>query len=83
MAAAYQQLPHAAIPQATTIVNVIQRLGASLGTAVAAVILQQQLGHGPGGTHAYGNTFWWTAGFAFLLLPGAALLPARPWVQQP
>ncbi|MET7393776.1 MDR family MFS transporter [Dactylosporangium sp. NPDC005572] len=76
MAAAYHQLPHAAIPQATSIVNVIQRVGAALGTAVVAVILQQQATRDPSGVHPYANTFWWTAGFALLLLPCAALLPA-------
>ena len=81
MAAAYQQLPHTAIPQATSTVNVIQRIGASLGTAVIAVILQKQISHGPGGAHAYSNTFWWTVGFALLLLPCASLLPARKRVQ--
>lgn len=81
MAAAYQQLPHTAIPGATSTINVIQRIGASLGTAVMAVILQQQISHGPGGAHAYANTFWWAFGFALLLLPCASLLPARKRIQ--
>lgn len=77
MAAAYQQLPPDAIPYATTIVNVVQRIGASLGTAVTAVILQQQLSNAPGIACAYANTFWWAVGFALLLLPCAVLLPVR------
>jgi EmrB/QacA subfamily drug resistance transporter len=76
MAAAYQQLPLAAIPRATSIVNVIQRIGASFGTALVAVILQQQVSRHLGGVDAYANTFWWTVGFALLLLPCACLLPA-------
>jgi len=40
MAAAYQDLPPAAIPAVTSTLNTVQRLGGSVGTALAAVILQ-------------------------------------------
>jgi EmrB/QacA subfamily drug resistance transporter len=43
MAAAYAGLPHAAIPRATSAINTIQRLGASVGTAVLAVVLQRAI----------------------------------------
>ncbi|MFS8478182.1 MAG: DHA2 family efflux MFS transporter permease subunit [Micromonosporaceae bacterium] len=83
MAAAYHRLPRAAIPRATSATNVVQRLGASLGTAVVAVILQRQIEDraAAGGspdvlTHAFASTFWWTIGFAVLILPLALLLPA-------
>lgn len=40
MAAAYQDLPPTAIPAVTSTLNTVQRLGGSVGTALAAVILQ-------------------------------------------
>lgn len=41
MAAAYRTLPRAAMPRATSALNAIQRVGASIGTATMAVILQR------------------------------------------
>jgi EmrB/QacA subfamily drug resistance transporter len=43
MAAAYAALPPTAIPRATSAINAIQRLGASVGTAVLAVVLQRAI----------------------------------------
>jgi EmrB/QacA subfamily drug resistance transporter len=43
MAAAYALLEHAAVPRATSALNVLQRVGGSLGTAVLSVILQAQI----------------------------------------
>jgi EmrB/QacA subfamily drug resistance transporter len=43
MAAAYATLERTQVPRATPMLNVVQRIGGSLGTAVLAVVLQQQL----------------------------------------
>ncbi|MBB4662595.1 DHA2 family efflux MFS transporter permease subunit [Conexibacter arvalis] len=43
MAAAYQTLSHAAVPRATTTLNIIVRVGGSIGTALFAVVLQHQI----------------------------------------
>ena len=43
MAAAYATLDHAQVPRATSALNVVQRVGGSLGTALLAVILQGQI----------------------------------------
>jgi EmrB/QacA subfamily drug resistance transporter len=43
MAAAFQDLAHAEIPGATSAINVVQRVAASLGTALLAVILQRAI----------------------------------------
>jgi EmrB/QacA subfamily drug resistance transporter len=43
MAAAYQTLSHAAVARATSALNIIQRVGGSIGTAVLAIVLQHQL----------------------------------------
>jgi EmrB/QacA subfamily drug resistance transporter len=43
MAAAYQGLPHTAMGQATSAINVIQRVAGALGSAMLAVVLQQAM----------------------------------------
>jgi EmrB/QacA subfamily drug resistance transporter len=43
MAVAYQSVPREAVAQATSAINVIQRVAGSLGTALLAVVLQRQI----------------------------------------
>ncbi len=43
MAAAYSTISRAAVPRATTALNVLQRVGGSIGTALLAVALENQL----------------------------------------
>ena len=43
MAVAYQSVPHDSVGQATSTINVIQRLAASIGTALLAVVLQRSI----------------------------------------
>ena len=43
MAAAYATLDSAAVPRATSALNVMQRIGGSLGTALLAVVLQGEI----------------------------------------
>ncbi|MFL6238284.1 MAG: MDR family MFS transporter [Actinomycetes bacterium] len=43
IAAAYATLSSDAIPRATTMVNIVQRVGGSFGTALFAVVLQRQI----------------------------------------
>jgi EmrB/QacA subfamily drug resistance transporter len=43
MAAAYATLEREQVPRATPMLNVVQRVGGSLGTAVLAVVLQRQI----------------------------------------
>ena len=45
MAAAYSTLERWQVPRATPMLNVMQRVGGSLGTAVLAVVLQHELAH--------------------------------------
>ena len=49
MSAAYQTISRAAVPRATTALNAIQRIGASIGAAILAVVLETQI---KGGTLA-------------------------------
>ncbi|MBV8941370.1 MAG: DHA2 family efflux MFS transporter permease subunit, partial [Solirubrobacterales bacterium] len=43
MASAYTTIARSAIPRATTALNVLQRVGGSIGTALLAVVLEQQI----------------------------------------
>jgi EmrB/QacA subfamily drug resistance transporter len=43
MSAAYQTISHAAAARATTALNIVQRVGASIGVAVLSVMLQHQI----------------------------------------
>src|SRR5262249_41672957 len=51
MAAAFKDLGHAEIPGATSAINVVQRVAASLGTALLAVILQRTITANLSGFH--------------------------------
>jgi ABC-type sugar transport system permease subunit len=55
MAAAFATLSHAAVPRATSALNVIQRVGGSMGTALLAVILQHQIATQVGGAGGGGG----------------------------
>ncbi|SFQ44935.1 multidrug efflux MFS transporter [Actinomadura madurae] len=68
MAAAYQALPPAMIPRATSAINTLQRMGASVGTTALAVILQHEItAQAPA-----------TAGAALAPLPDAARTAVAP-----
>src|SRR4051794_39530031 len=55
MAAAYATLSHAQVPRATSALNVLQRVGGSMGTALLAVVLQHQISTQLGGAGAAGG----------------------------
>jgi predicted MFS family arabinose efflux permease len=80
MAAAYSTLDRADMPGATGTLNVTQRIGGAIGTAIFAAVLQHQLSQARAGgatdvveatADAFGHTFWWP-----LALAGAAIVPA-------
>jgi EmrB/QacA subfamily drug resistance transporter len=75
-AAAYQGLPPAEIPNATSAITTIQTIGAAVGAAVLSAILQGRAAHHPGAS-AFAGTFWWVLGFTAVALIPALLLPLR------
>ena len=91
MAAAFQAVSRAETPRATSAINVIQRLGGAIGTALFAIVLSRQAGaeagagaglHGVGGAGgagalagAFGTTFWMAAGLIAVAVVPALLLP--------
>jgi EmrB/QacA subfamily drug resistance transporter len=77
MATSYHGLDQRDYPRATGAVRIFQQVGGSFGTAVLAVLLQQGAVDS-GLVTAFGDTFWWTVGFAVVALLPALLLPGRP-----
>ncbi len=81
MAAAFAALDRSELADATPQMNVLQRVGGSIGTAVLAVVLQRALV----GTHtlagaaaAYGTAFWASTGItALAIIPCIVLLRAE------
>jgi uncharacterized membrane protein len=81
MAAAFASLKRSELASATPQLNVLQRVGGSIGTAVLAVILQRALvgAQGPSAAaHAYGTAFWASAALSALaIIPCIILLRAE------
>jgi len=82
MAGAFQGLPKASIPHASSATRIMQQVGGAFGAAVLAVILAGQAsGHGTGSSGivtAFEHTFWWCLAFTALAVIPALLLPGRP-----
>jgi len=75
--AAYQSLPQAAVGDATVQLNVLQRLGGSLSTALFAVILQSELASARtpvAQAAAFGTAFWWVVAVAVCATAPSVLL---------
>jgi EmrB/QacA subfamily drug resistance transporter len=81
MAAAFASLERSELPDATPQLNVLQRVGGSIGTAVLAVVLQRALtgvDTAAGAANAYGTAFWWAAGLtALAIVPCIVLVRAE------
>jgi len=79
IAAAFAALDRSELSDATPQMNVLQRLGGAIGTAVLAVVLERSAGHGPEGlAHAFDVAYWWAFGIALLsIIPCVMLLRAE------
>jgi EmrB/QacA subfamily drug resistance transporter len=81
MTAAYAALEKHELSDATPQLNVLQRVGGSIGTAVLAVVLQRALSHTDSlgaAAGAYGTAFWWSLGLtALAIAPCLVLLRAE------
>jgi EmrB/QacA subfamily drug resistance transporter len=84
MAAAFASLEPRELSDATPQMNVLQRIGGSIGTAVLAVVLQRALvsAHHPltpeGVAGAYATAFWWSLGItALAIVPSIVLMRAE------
>jgi MFS family permease len=79
LAAAYRHLTREELPNATTVLNVVQRLGAPLGTATMAVVLQRFMASShahdaPTLAHAFAHTFMVSGALGALALFAALSL---------
>jgi EmrB/QacA subfamily drug resistance transporter len=81
MAAAFASLERSELSSATPQLNVLQRVGGSIGTAVLAVVLQRALvgvHTVSGAAGAYGTAFWASAGLSALaIIPCVILMRAE------
>jgi EmrB/QacA subfamily drug resistance transporter len=78
MAAAFEGLPPAQIPDASGTTRILLQVGGSFGTSVIALLLSRQTASHPGAPDvAFANTFWWTTGFVVLAVAPALLLARR------
>jgi EmrB/QacA subfamily drug resistance transporter len=81
MTAAFGALRTDQLSDATPQMNVLQRLGGAIGTAVLAVVLQRSMPHLPtltGAANAFDNAYWWSLGIAALsLVPCLVLVRAE------
>jgi EmrB/QacA subfamily drug resistance transporter len=81
MTAAFASLRPEQLSDATPQLNVLQRIGGAIGTAVLAVVLERASGHAPSVTHlahAFNTAYWWSFGTAALgLIPCIVLLRAE------
>jgi EmrB/QacA subfamily drug resistance transporter len=81
MSAAFASLQHSELADATPQLNVLQRIGGSIGTAVLAVVLQRALLHAHSldtAASGYGKAFWWsTALTALAIIPCIVLVRAE------
>src|SRR5438132_281156 len=83
MTAAFAALRPEQLSDATPQMNVLQRLGGAIGTAVLAVVLQRAAGRGVDGlAHAFDVAYWWAFGIALLsIIPCVMLLRAERLVE--
>jgi EmrB/QacA subfamily drug resistance transporter len=81
MAAAFAALDRSELADATPQLNVLQRVGGSIGTAVLAVVLQLAMTGAhtlAGAASAYGTAFWVSAGMtAVAIIPCIVLMRAE------
>jgi EmrB/QacA subfamily drug resistance transporter len=81
MTAAFASLERSELSHATPQLNVLQRVGGSIGTAILAVVLQRQLSSAHSLTEAagaYGTAFWWAVGLtALAIIPCVVLMRAE------
>ncbi len=81
MTAAFASLRPEQLSDATPQLNVLQRIGGAIGTAVLAVVLQRASGSAPSLAKladAFDAAYWWSLGIAVLsLIPCVVLLRAE------
>jgi EmrB/QacA subfamily drug resistance transporter len=91
MAGAYATLEPDALARASSVLNVMKRVGGSVGVALLAVVLERHLPGAVGSASeraapasvvadSFRTTFWWVMAFCVVALVPAVFLPRRPAV---
>lgn len=84
LSAVYRRLPKSEVANATTALNVVQRIGAPLGTSMMAVVLQWRAVASPSLAQAFGQTFTACAVLSALtVMPAWFLLGESPLPRAP
>ncbi|WP_043606285.1 DHA2 family efflux MFS transporter permease subunit [Candidatus Protofrankia datiscae] len=78
MGALYRTLPAESVAQGTSALYVLNQLGASLGIAVVALILQSRAADGASVETAFHPAFWWVFAGSLAVLAAGWFLPGRP-----
>jgi EmrB/QacA subfamily drug resistance transporter len=86
MTAAFAALDRSEVSHATPQLNVLNRVGGSIGTTILAVVLAtaERHAHSPAAAaHAYGTAFWWSVVIAALaVIPCVVLMRAEAGVRR-
>ncbi|MFF7654283.1 DHA2 family efflux MFS transporter permease subunit [Streptomyces sp. NPDC007983] len=77
MGSLYRTLPAESAAQGTSALYIVNQLGASLGIAVVALLLQSQTGDGHSRVEAFQTTSWWVFGAAIAVLVSGWFLPGK------
>ncbi|MFJ6217187.1 DHA2 family efflux MFS transporter permease subunit [Streptomyces sp. NPDC092296] len=78
MGSVYKTVPGDAVGGATGAVFILNQIGASLGIAVVALILQGDGSHPTPTAASFGNAFWWPVAAAVVVFGAGLLLPGKP-----
>lgn len=78
MGSVYRTVPGGAVAGATGAVFILNQIGASLGIAVVALILQGGGAHAAPTAGSYRDAFWWPVAAAVVVFAAGLLLPGRP-----
>ncbi|MER8039952.1 DHA2 family efflux MFS transporter permease subunit [Streptomyces hydrogenans] len=78
MGSVYRTVPGESVAGATGAVFILNQIGASLGIAVVALILQGGGAHTTPTNASFADAFWWPVGAAVVVLLAGLLLPGKP-----
>ncbi|HTW12543.1 MAG TPA: DHA2 family efflux MFS transporter permease subunit [Solirubrobacteraceae bacterium] len=86
MTAAFAALDRSEVTHATPQLNVLNRVGGSIGTTILAVVLADATRNAhsvSAAAHAYGTAFWWSVGMAAVaIIPCVVLMRAESNVRK-
>jgi MFS family permease len=76
MGSLYRTLPAPLVPQGSSVLYMLNQLGASIGIAVVALIIQTA--GNAGAMRGFHGVYWFVTAATLVILAGTVLLPGRP-----